>query len=114
MKRPKIIIHILSALDGKIAGPFMGTPSAGAVSGEYGRIRGEYQADAWLYGTVTTKEFTGYRKPELDGKAVPAPDNDFIAEKKRGPLLRFGGRLWGNRLGIRDIPKARTAGRPRH
>lgn len=81
MKRPKIIIHILSALDGKIAGPFMGTPSAGAVSGEYGRIRGEYQADAWLYGTVTTKEFTGYRKPELDGKAVPAPDNDFIAEK---------------------------------
>ena len=79
MNRPYIICHILSALDGKITGEFMGMESARSVSEEYGRIRTEYQADAWLYGTVTTKEFTGWRKPELDfGAEVPA--GDFVAE----------------------------------
>ncbi len=79
MKRPYTICHILSALDGKITGDFMGTKSAQEVSGEYGRIRSEYQADAWLYGTVTTKEFTQGRKPELDLTAE-VPDGDFVAE----------------------------------
>lgn len=65
MDRPRTIIHILSALDGKIIGPFMRTEAVRAVSEEYGRIRTKYHADAWLYGTVTTKEFTGYRRPEL-------------------------------------------------
>ena len=66
MERPYTICHILSALDGKITGAFMGTKTAQTVSEEYARIRSEYQADAWLYGTVTTKEFTQGRKPELD------------------------------------------------
>lgn len=79
MNRPYIICHILSALDGKITGEFMGMGSARSVSEEYGRIRTEYQADAWLYGTVTTKEFTGWRKPELDFEAE-VPDGDFVAE----------------------------------
>ena len=66
MNRPYTICHILSALDGKITGEFMEMESARFVSEEYGRIRTEYQADAWLYGTITTKEFTGWRKPEPD------------------------------------------------
>lgn len=79
MNRPYIICHILSALDGKITGEFMGVESARSVSEEYARIRAEYQADAWLYGTATTKEFTGWRKPELDFGAE-VPDGDFVAE----------------------------------
>lgn len=79
MKRPYTVCHILSALDGKITGAFMGTEAAGTVSEEYARIRSEYQADAWLYGTVTTKEFTGGRKPELDPTAE-VPDGDFVAD----------------------------------
>lgn len=82
MKRPYTICHILSALDGKITGDFMRTESAREVSGEYGRIRCEYQADAWLYGTVTTKEFTQGRKPELDLTAE-VPDGDFVVENNR-------------------------------
>lgn len=78
MEQPYIICHILSALDGKITGAFMGTKTAQTVSEEYARIRSEYQADAWLYGTVTTKEFTQGRKPELD-LAAEVPDGDFIA-----------------------------------
>ena len=79
MNRPYIICHILSALDGKITGEFMRMESARSVSEEYGRIRTEYQADAWLYATVTTKEFTKWRKPDLDFGAKVL-DGDFVAE----------------------------------
>lgn len=79
MERPYIICHIMSALDGKITGAFMGTKTAQTVSEEYARIRSEYQADAWLYGTVTTKEFTQGRKPELSS-VTEVPDGDFVEE----------------------------------
>lgn len=57
----------------------MKTEATRAVSEEYARIRSEYQADAWLYGTVTTKEFTRGCKPTLD-PAAEVPDGDFVAE----------------------------------
>lgn len=79
MDRPYIICHILSALDGKIAGAFMRTKSAQEIGREYVRIRTEYQADAWLYGAVTTKEFTQGQKPE-PVMTADVPDGDFIAE----------------------------------
>lgn len=63
MERPYVICHILSSLDGKINGPFMGTEAVGALGAEYGKYRTKVNADAWLYGTTTTKEFTGFRKP---------------------------------------------------
>ncbi len=80
MERPKVIIHILSGLDGKIIGPFMGLSATRTASKEYGRIRGAYQADAWLYGTVTTREFTDWREPELEEGPFPALEEDFAAE----------------------------------
>lgn len=80
MNRPYIVCHILSALDGKITGPFMRTEAAQAVSKEYARIRGEYQADAWLYGTKTTKEFTNYREPVLEDNLSFVPEEDYVAQ----------------------------------
>ena len=65
MERPYVICHILSSLNGKIAGPFMGTEANGTVAGECGRLRREMKGDAWLYGTVTTKEFVGEKKAGL-------------------------------------------------
>lgn len=79
MERPYTICHILSALDGKITGPFMEMPEVSAVSGEYARIRDEYHADAWLYGTKTTKEFTDFQKPVLNEGKTDVPEGDFIA-----------------------------------
>lgn len=81
MQRPKTIIHILSALDGKITGPFMQMPATQAVSEEYARIRAQYQADAWLYGTTTTKEFTSYRTPVLEQQDTVPPADDFVAQR---------------------------------
>ena len=79
MERPYVICHILSSLDGKITGSFMGTTAAGSLGAEYGKYRTEMNADAWLYGTATTKEFTDFRKPVLE-EMDEAPEGDFIAE----------------------------------
>lgn len=81
MERPYVICHILSSLDGKITGPFMGTEAVGALAAAYGKYRTEMNADAWLYGTTTTKEFTDFRRPVLE-KAGEVTDGDFIADDR--------------------------------
>lgn len=78
MSRPYVICHILSSLDGKINGPFMGTEVTKTLGVSYGEIRSSMDADAWLYGTTTVKEFLGFRKPILYGNAS-VPEGDFVA-----------------------------------
>lgn len=82
MNRPYTICHILSSLNGKIAGPFMRTEAALPVIQEYGRIRTEMKGSAWLYGTVTTKEFTGNRKPDLPEDTLFVPPGDYVADNR--------------------------------
>ena len=74
MNRPYMVCHILSALNGKISGSFMGTQSNRFMGGEYARIRESYHANAWLYGTTTTKEFTGYKRPVLNKSTLSVPE----------------------------------------
>ena len=81
MERPYVICHILSSLDGKINGPFMGAEAVGALGAEYGKYRTELNADAWLYGTTTTKEFTSFCRPVLENVSE-VPDGDFIADDR--------------------------------
>lgn len=81
MERPYVICHILSSLDGKIAGPFMRTEAAGALGTEYGKYRAGMNADAWLYGITTTKEFTNFRRPVLE-RGDEVPEGDFIADDR--------------------------------
>lgn len=57
----------------------MGTAAAQSAGQEYARIWTEYHAEAWLYGTVTTKEFTNWKKPELKERK-DIPEGDFVAE----------------------------------
>lgn len=78
MNRPYVICHILGSLDGKINGPFMTADATRLLAGEYGKIRTEMNADAWLYGTTTVKEFLNFRKPVLDKNAC-VPERDFVA-----------------------------------
>lgn len=81
MERPYVICHILSSLDGKIAGPFMRTEAAGALGAEYGKYCTGMNADAWLYGTTTTKEFTDFRRPVLEN-VDEVPEGDFIVDDR--------------------------------
>ncbi|MDO5532754.1 RibD family protein [Sutterella sp.] len=80
MSRPRIICHMLTALDGKITGDFMNTAACGAAGEAYEATNDSYHPDAWLCGRVTTDEnFTFYAEPELDPAAPPPPAGDFVA-----------------------------------
>lgn len=80
MERPYTICHILCSLNGKIAGTFMGTEKNQKANAQYARIREQYHAQAWLYGTTTSKEFTGFQKPDLNAVSETVPQGDFAAQ----------------------------------
>lgn len=86
MNRPYVICHILSSLDGKINGPFMAAEVTGLLGKEYGKIRTEMNADAWLYGTTTVNEFLNFRKPVFEEKNC-VPEGDFIAGDETTPYF---------------------------
>lgn len=86
MTRPYVICHILSSLDGKINGPFMAAETTRSLGGEYGKIRAEMNADAWLYGTTTVKEFLNFREPVLE-ETSGVPDGDFVAGNETKPYF---------------------------
>ena len=86
MNRPYVICHILSSLDGKINGPFMAADTTRALGAEYGRIRTEMNADAWLYGTTTVKEFLDFREPVWE-ETNSVPEGDFIAGDETRPYF---------------------------
>lgn len=81
MVKPYTICHILSALDGKISGDFFQTESAKNASGEYAKIRKEFNAEAWLFGTTTTKTFTHFQKPNFTSLKEEGSNKDHIATK---------------------------------
>lgn len=86
MNRPYVICHILSSLDGKINGPFMAAEATKELGAEYGKIRTEMNADAWLYGTTTVKEFLNFREPVLE-EISDVPEGDFVAGDKTKPYF---------------------------
>lgn len=80
MNRPYIVCHMMTALDGKITGPFMRSKAADIVGEEYERTNETYNPNAWLCGRVTTDEnFTFYKKPELYDNSQKVPDGDYVA-----------------------------------
>lgn len=86
MNRPYVICHILSSLDGKINGPFMAAEVTRTLSGAYGKIRTEMNADAWLYGTTTVKEFLNFREPVLEENAC-VTEGDFVVGDETKPYF---------------------------
>lgn len=86
MNRPYIFCHMMTSLDGKIMGQYMGTPEGSAAGDVFYRIsfgkEPYYRHQGWLSGRVTTDDnFTFYEKPELDEQAPAVPEGDFIAKK---------------------------------
>lgn len=60
----------------------MGDGGVLTAASEYGRLRQEMKGNAWLYGTTTTKEFTGHKKPELPGENSFVPPGDYVADNR--------------------------------
>lgn len=85
MNRPYIFCHMMTSVDGKIMGSYMGTLEAEKSSAVFYNIAfGKdpyYKHQGWLSGRVTTDDnFTNYNKPELDENAPTVPEGDFVTE----------------------------------
>ena len=51
--RPFVVCHMLTSIDGKIDGAYMGDPGNAAGRTAFGELRNFYGCEATLYGTVT-------------------------------------------------------------
>ncbi|MBU5362564.1 dihydrofolate reductase family protein [Enterococcus raffinosus] len=80
MSKPYIVCHMLTSINGKISGPYMGSNYAQSGSQAYETTNDSYHSQAWLCGRVTMEEnFTHYQKPEFDENAPVYPREDFVA-----------------------------------
>lgn len=85
MERPYIICHMMTALDGKITGPFLYENDTESAIHEYDRIHEDFHAKAWMCGRKTMEEnFTNYEMPRLEPVFEKIDRTDYIAEKNAG------------------------------
>ena len=70
MDRPTVICHMLTALDGKIDGPFFSAPETAPARQKYGELRSFYDCPATIYGTTTVAEVYA------DGLLSELPETD--------------------------------------
>lgn len=86
MNRPYIFCHMMTSLDGKIMGNYMGTPEGEAAGEVFYQIafgkESYYRHQGWLSGRVTTDDnFTFYEQPVLDEAASVVPEGDFVSKR---------------------------------
>ena len=81
MKRPYIICHMVSSVDGKVTGDFFKTDKSKIGVAEYYRIHREFKADAFACGRATMEEvLTNGFYPDLTPYADAEIDRtDYIA-----------------------------------
>ena len=73
---PFVVCHMLTSLDGKIDGAYMSDPVCRPALTAYGQLRGYYDCQATLYGTVTMLgSYSDGLAPELsDAESLPRED----------------------------------------
>jgi riboflavin biosynthesis pyrimidine reductase len=83
MKRPYIIMHMVTSINSKITGEFLSTEIGKASCDIYYKTHREYKADAYACGRITMEEsFTKGYRPRLSAyKNLPAIREDFVAKK---------------------------------
>ena len=105
MDRPYIICHMVTSLDGKVTGDFLGKDAYGGLIEEYYRIHREYGADGFLCGRVTMEgsfpqppaSLTVYEGPSIERV-------DHIAERASFYAVAIDpqGKLWWGSRAISD------------
>lgn len=81
MKRPKVICHMASTVDGRIIVENWGK-SYDRFAGLYERCHESFDSQAWMVGRVTMeKDFTEGLEPVLSSPGKPIPRKPFIADK---------------------------------
>lgn len=105
MDRPYIICHMVTSLDGKVTGDFLGENAYSGLIEDYYRIHREYGADGFLCGRVTMEG--SFPQPSVspaayDGSSIAR--EDYIAEKAAFYAVSIDpkGKLWWNDRAIAD------------
>lgn len=74
-KRPYIICHMTTFIEGKVTGDFLSAPESEAAIGRYYQIHRDFHADAFACGRVTMEcSFTGGWHPDyttFTGAVIP-------------------------------------------
>ncbi|MDN0045727.1 dihydrofolate reductase family protein [Megasphaera hexanoica] len=80
MKRPFIVCHMLTSVDGKIDGPFFGAAETAPALQLYGELRNVYQCQATIYGMATILgSYSDGLLPELPPAEEILPKEDYIS-----------------------------------
>ena len=78
MNRPYIICHMVTSIDGKVTGDFLGAPACEAATAVYYDINRRLPSNGFICGRVTMEgSFTGGWYPDLNGYA-PQPKTDWV------------------------------------
>lgn len=83
MKKPYVIIHTHTSIDGKIN--FIDSPKFDAASRQYQEVslypdKRVYDIQGYLNGRISTDDnITNYEKPDIDKTAQEVPEGDFVA-----------------------------------
>lgn len=81
MEKPFVVCHMLTSLDGKIDGPYMGNPASAAARDKYQEVRELYGCEATLYGTTTMLgSYSAGKAPEKLPNGPFYPMEDHMAE----------------------------------
>lgn len=81
MNRPYVICHMLTSVNGKIDGEFMGVPECAEALAEYGNLRKVFDCSATLYGTTTM--LGGYSNGLAEN--IPLCENKITREDFQAP-----------------------------
>jgi riboflavin biosynthesis pyrimidine reductase len=85
MKKPYVIMHMVTSINSKITGEFLSTDAGKVACDAYYKINRDYKADAYACGRITMEEsFTQGYRPRLSAyKDLPAIREDFVAKKHK-------------------------------
>lgn len=106
MGRPYIICHMVTSLDGKVTGDFLGKEAYGGLIEGYYRIHRDYGADGFLCGRITMESsFPQPPIPPTMYEGPPVARVDYVAEKVPfyGVAIDLHGKLRWNNSVISDL-----------
>lgn len=80
MNRPYVVCHMLTSLNGKIDGAYMGAPECAPALAAYEDLRGTFHCQATLYGTTTMAgSYSDGYIGQMEMNDSDYPKEDFIA-----------------------------------
>ncbi len=88
MKKPYVVCHMLTSLDGKIDGSWFGHPDCAEALKAYGSLRHTFDCQATIYGTTTAAgSYSDGLAGELPHSEIVYPKEDYLAQPDFGNYI---------------------------